>query len=194
MTSALTILLVDEEPILRRATALMLTDRGGKVSAVATLGEAIALTRRQTFDVAVIDVAADGPHPAELIAQLGERGLLPPRVVVCSCGPLDCYEAQPFTAVIPKPYVFEHLVTAVFGPRRGRRPTRSGVFPNAGSSGANRLARVKRTAAYNATLLQLGLSRGARGASRAEALVASSSPRVGVGRTAPLRVEEDEDH
>jgi CheY-like chemotaxis protein len=153
MTSAVTILLVDEEPILRRATALMLTGRGGKVSAVSTLGEAVALTRQQIFDVAVIDISVNGPHPTEIFDQLRERGLLPRRVVVCSCGPLDGHEAQPFTAVIPKPYVFEHLVTAVFGPRRRRRPSRWGAVYPSRIGGASRTARLNRFPARSAALL-----------------------------------------
>lgn len=145
MTSSVTILLVDEEPLLRRATALMLTGRGGEVSAVATLGEAIALTERRIFDVAVIDVPVRGPSPGEIVEQIRKSGLLPRHLVVCLCVSLDRHEAQPFTTILFKPYVFEHLITAVFGPsRRQRRPARSDVFREARAGRLSRTARAKR--------------------------------------------------
>jgi CheY-like chemotaxis protein len=145
MTSSVTILLVDEEPLLRRATALMLTGRGGEVSAVATLGEAIALTERRIFDVAVIDVPARGPSPGEIVELIRKRGLLPRRLVVCLCVSLDRCEAQPFTAILFKPYVFEHLIAAVFGPsRRQRRPARAEVSREVRASRLSRTARAKR--------------------------------------------------
>jgi len=122
MTSAVTILLVDEEPLLRRATALLLTDRGGKVSAVATIGEAITLPRQSVFDVAVIDVAPGGPSPAEVFQQLLAFGLAARRVVVCACSPLkgppEVIAATQRLSVLRKPYPFERLVAAVFGARR----------------------------------------------------------------------------
>jgi CheY-like chemotaxis protein len=145
MTSSVTILLVDEEPILRRATALLLTGRGGEVSAVATLGEAIALTEQRIFDVAVIDVPVRGPSPGEIREQIRERGLLPRRLVVCLCAPPDRCEAEPFTAILSKPYVFEHLIAAVFGSRgRQRRPARADVFHEPRGAGLSRATRAKR--------------------------------------------------
>jgi DNA-binding NtrC family response regulator len=114
MTSAVTILLVDEEPLLRRATALLLAQRGGNVSAVATMSDAAALARQRVFDVAVVDVAPGGPSPAEILHQLRELDLLPGRLVVCACPPLASSEPPPFTAVIQKPYAFERLLAAVF--------------------------------------------------------------------------------
>ena len=125
MTFAVTILLVDEEPLLRRATALLLAERGGKVSAVATMGEAVALAQENVFDVTIIDVGPGGPSPAELLQQLREQGVMPGRLVVCACPPLPSREPPPFTAVIQKPYAFERLLAAVFS---ASRPARSGVF------------------------------------------------------------------
>jgi DNA-binding response OmpR family regulator len=126
MTSAPTILLVDEEPLLRRATALLLTNRGGRVSSVATLAEAVVLTGEQLFDVAVLDVSPEGPSAAVMLGLLRARGLLPRRFVVCLPGAPQ--EENDFTVVLQKPYPFDTLVAAVFGPERARRPARSGVF------------------------------------------------------------------
>lgn len=126
MTSALTILLVDEEPILRSATALMLTNRGARVSPAATLAQAIVLASDQIFDVAILDVSPDGPSAAVMVDLLRARGLLPQRFVVCI--PTGFQEETDFMVVLRKPYPFEHLLDAVFGPSRARRQSRSGVF------------------------------------------------------------------
>lgn len=140
MTSAVTILLVDEEPLLRRATALLLTDRGGKVSAVATIGEAITLPRQSVFDVAVIDVAPGGPSPAEVFQQLVAFGLAARRVVVCACSPLkgppESIAAAQRLSVLRKPYPFERLVTAVFGARR--------TFARSSALAPSRVGRIMR--------------------------------------------------
>ncbi len=129
MTSAPTILLVDEEPILLRATALLLTNRGGRVSPAATLAEAVVLASEQDFDVAVLDVSPDGPTAAVMVSLLRSRGLLPRRCVVCS--PTGFQGDADFSVVLQKPYPFEHLLDAVFGPPRARRQVRSGVFARA---------------------------------------------------------------
>jgi CheY-like chemotaxis protein len=126
MTSAPTILLVDEEPILRQATALLLTNRGGRVSPAATLAEALVLASAHAFDVAILDVAPDGPSAAVMVDLLRARGLLPPRIVVCV--PWGPREDTDFTVVLEKPYPFEHLLDAVFGGPKARRVARSGVF------------------------------------------------------------------
>jgi DNA-binding response OmpR family regulator len=130
MNPSLTILLLDEEPMLRRATALMLKSRGGKVSAAGTLDEAVALTEERVFDVAVLDVTPEGPSAAVMVAELRARGLVPRRLVVCSPGAGDAGEAGEleFPVVLHKPYPFDHLLSAVFGPARKRRPRLSGVF------------------------------------------------------------------
>lgn len=126
MSSAPSILLVDEEPILRRATALLLTNRGGRVSSVATLAEAVALTGERIFDVAVLDITLEGPSAAVMVSALRSRGLLPRRFVVCLPGALQ--DENDFVVALRKPYPFSDLLSAVFGPGRGRRPARSGVF------------------------------------------------------------------
>lgn len=128
MTSAPSILLVDEEPLLRRATALLLENRGGRVSSAANLAEAVLLADEQVFDVAVLDITPEGPSAAVMLDGLRARGLLPRRFVVCL--PDTPQEENDFVIALHKPYAFEHLIAAVFGPGRGRerKPARSGVF------------------------------------------------------------------
>lgn len=125
MPSRVSILLVDEEPLMRRATALMLAGRGGEVSEAATLDEAVELSRARAFDVAIVDVSSNGPRPDAVIAQLRSVGLMPARIIVCASSPADAPEApaedpahDSGAEVIAKPYMFDHLLAAVFGPRR----------------------------------------------------------------------------
>lgn len=124
MPSLVSILLVDEEPLMRRATALMLAGRGGEVSEAATLDEAVALSRARAFDVAVVDLGSDGPCPDAVIEQLRAAGLTHARVIVCASNPADAPEAPAEdpahgsgAAVLAKPYMFDHLLAAVFGHR-----------------------------------------------------------------------------
>jgi DNA-binding response OmpR family regulator len=128
MTSPVTILLLDDEPILRAATALMLERRGGKVTTAATAEEAVELARRNVYDVAILDVVPGGPSATEVLRRIRAEAASPRRVVAISNSPLDRREAETFGTILPKPYPFEHLLRAVFGDG-GRRRTRSGVFP-----------------------------------------------------------------
>jgi CheY-like chemotaxis protein len=130
MIPSVTILLLDDEPLLRRATALILARHGARVTAAGTADEAVALTRKQLYDVAVLDVSPPGPSVTEILARIRANGLVPRRVVAVSSQPLDRREAEELTQVLPRPYPFESLLRAVFGVG-GRRRTRSGVFARA---------------------------------------------------------------
>jgi DNA-binding response OmpR family regulator len=133
MTNTPSILLLDGEHVLRRATALMLSNRGGRVSAAATLDEALEYAARRTYDVAVLDLPGQGG--AELLARMHEKGCMPKKVILCSTLPVSPLETSGFTDVIMKPFAFEQLLRAVFGrcgpprPLRSGAPPRSGVFP-----------------------------------------------------------------
>ena len=129
MTNAPTILLLDEENMMREATALLLTNRGGKVTAAGSLDEAVAHLEQQTFDVAVIDVADGDNACADILELMRDRGCVPRKVIVCTYGSTPDVDAVEFTEVLMKPYPFDRLLDAVFGERSDRRETRSGVFP-----------------------------------------------------------------
>ena len=124
---SVTILLLDDEPLLRRATSLILSRHGGRVTTAATADEAVALAEKRIYDVAVLDVAPAGPSATELLQRFHAGGLAPRRVIAICSAPLPPREAEPFTEVLVKPYRFEGLLRAVFG-AGGRRRTRSGVF------------------------------------------------------------------
>lgn len=153
MNPSPTILLLDDEPLLRRATALMLSNHGARVIEAADADDAVALAEACLYDVAVFDVSGPGPGPADVLARMRAGGLVPRRVIaVVEAGAAPFVAAQ-FTQVIEKPYPFDSLVRAIFGDA-GRRRTRSGVYPSvrphalatarATSSRSGRAARAQR--------------------------------------------------
>jgi DNA-binding response OmpR family regulator len=144
MTNAPTILLLDGEQLLRKATALMLSNRGGRVSAAATVDEALEYAGRRTYDVAVLDVPGRGG--SELLERMRERGCVPRKVILCSALPMSPLDAAAFADVIMKPFPFEDLLRAVFGRCGPPRPLRSGASPRAGLSPRPRRVRVWRRA------------------------------------------------
>jgi CheY-like chemotaxis protein len=125
-----TILLLDEEPLLRRATALLLEKLGGQVTPAASADDAAAKCGAHYYDVAILDLAPDGPCAGEVLAGLQAGGLPPRRVIAVTAAPLPSGEASRFAAVVTKPYPFDALVRAVFG-AGARRRTRSGIFERA---------------------------------------------------------------
>jgi CheY-like chemotaxis protein len=129
MTTPVTILLLDDEPLLRCATALILSRRGGRVTAAASADEAVAFARERVYDVAVFDVSPPSPSAAEVLRRIRASGLAPRRVIAVSAEPLDGRDAAEIGVVLPRPYPFDALLRAVFG-AQGRRRTRSGVFPS----------------------------------------------------------------
>jgi len=129
MTSPVTILLLDAEPMLLRATALLLSNRGGSVTTAATPAEAVALAAARLYDVAILDIAPDGPGAPEVLAQVRAGGLVPRRVIAVCDAPIDPRAAAGIGAILQKPYPFDQLLHAVFG-AEGRR-ARTGASPRA---------------------------------------------------------------
>jgi DNA-binding response OmpR family regulator len=123
-TPLVTILLLDDEPLLRRATALLLTNRGGSVTAAATPEDAVALAAARPYDVAIVDVPA--PHARDVLRRMRAGGTCPRRVIVVSDGAVDVGDAAELSDVLCKPYPFERLLAAVFGAREPVRARRSG--------------------------------------------------------------------
>jgi DNA-binding response OmpR family regulator len=129
MTYTPNVLLLDQDPLLRKATALLLSNRGAVVSATGTLEEAISLSREHLHDVAVIDLTLSMPAAGELLRRLRREGMVPRRIVLCSSEPILSEEAGDFCEVLIKPYAFDRLLRAIFGELHARRPCQSGVFP-----------------------------------------------------------------
>jgi CheY-like chemotaxis protein len=140
MTCSVTILLLDDEPILRAATALMLARRGGRVSVAANADEAAALARERAHDVAVVDVSPAGPGgepgAAEVIRRLRAEGQGIGRAVAVSGEPLRGREAEGLDVVLPRPYPFDDLLRAIFREGRGRPAGRDqAARPGLGAEG-----------------------------------------------------------
>lgn len=129
MLNVPTILLLDEEQLMREATALLLTNRGAKVTKAATLDEALGELGRRSFDIAIIDLSGASTKCVDILQRMRDQGNVPHRVIVCTNQPLPRHASSELTDVIVKPYPFERLLDAVFGARASRRPSRSGVFP-----------------------------------------------------------------
>jgi CheY-like chemotaxis protein len=115
MTNAPNVLLVDQDDVLRQATALLLAHRGAGVSPAATLEEAISLSRKRVHDVALIDISPSMLGAPELLRRLQREGLVPQRIVLSTSVPLSREEAGSFSQVLIKPYPFDQLMTAIFG-------------------------------------------------------------------------------
>jgi DNA-binding NtrC family response regulator len=113
MTNVPSILVFDEEPMLRAATAMLLRNRGALVTTVGTVEEAIACLERRTFDVAVLDLSESSPRCMQILRSMKERGRVPKRVVICTSLPRTA--ADGLTEVLLKPYPFDRLLDVVFG-------------------------------------------------------------------------------
>jgi CheY-like chemotaxis protein len=129
MTYTPNVLLLDQDHVLRRATALLLSNRGAAVTPAATLEEAISLSQSLIYDVALIDLSPSMPCAREVVLRLRRDGLVPRRIVLCADAPTPVEDD--FSEILLKPYAFDRLLRLIFGQRNARQPTRSGVFPRA---------------------------------------------------------------
>ncbi|WP_437609569.1 response regulator [Sorangium sp. So ce834] len=129
MTYQPNVLLFDQDPVLRRATALLLGNRGALVSPAATLEEAISLSRERVYDVALIDLAPGTKGAREILGRLRREGAMPRRIVFCAEEPVSCGGADDVSEVLLKPYAFGRLLSTIFVEQSPRPSTRSGVFP-----------------------------------------------------------------
>lgn len=132
MTNAPNVLLLDQDDLLRKATALLLSHRGAGVSPAATLEEAISLSQERVHDVALIDLSPSMPNARELLRRLQREGLLPQRIVLSTSEPPSDVEAGSFSEILIKPYPFDQLLAAIFGQARAAvraRPTQGWGLP-----------------------------------------------------------------
>ncbi|WP_437590114.1 response regulator [Sorangium sp. So ce1000] len=129
MTYQPNVLLLDQDHVLRRATALLLCNRGALVSPAATLEEAISLSRERVYDVALIDLAPGTKGVREILVRLRSEGTMPRRVVFCADEPVSCDGADDVSEVLLKPYAFGRLLSTIFVELSPRPSTKSGIFP-----------------------------------------------------------------
>lgn len=130
MTNVANILLLDEEDLMREATALLLVNRGANVAKTATIEEAISRLERQTFDVIVVDVSNKDRDHERWLSRVVAKASSCRRIVVCTEKPIPNIVVTNTCRVLVKPYPFDRLVEAVFGTRPSPlRALRSTVKP-----------------------------------------------------------------
>jgi len=129
MTYQPNVLLFDQDHVLRRATALLLCNRGALVSPAATLEEAISLSRERVYDVALIDLAPGAKGAREILGRLRREGTMPRRVIFCADEPVSCDGTDDVSEVLLKPYAFGRLLSTIFVDQNPRESTQSGIFP-----------------------------------------------------------------
>ncbi|UQA54895.1 response regulator [Polyangium aurulentum] len=140
MTNVPSILVFDEEPMLRAATAMLLRNRGAIVTTVGTVEEAVAWLERRKFDVAVLDLSDSSPRCMAILRVMKERGCVPKRVVICTSMPRTAVDE--LTEVLLKPYPFDRLLDVVFGnqARKRKRSPRLEAPPDSGPRSTKRLS------------------------------------------------------
>lgn len=110
------VLLVEDEPTLRRVIARNLTSRGVSVHEAATASEAIAAASAQAPDLLLLDINLPDHTGWDVLRELRRRGREVPTIVLSavrvSQQRLD--EFQPL-AYLPKPFPIDALLRLVFG-------------------------------------------------------------------------------
>lgn len=120
------ILVVDDEALMRRATARALTAGGFDVVTAGTMDEALAAFGDGPFDVVILDLAlSEDAEPAANLAAL--RGRSPGVAVVVSSGnharsEIDRLLAAGAASFLPKPAAVEDMMAAVWAAMRPPRP------------------------------------------------------------------------
>jgi CheY-like chemotaxis protein len=106
------VLVVEDELMIRMLLEGMLTDLGHTVAAEAGgIDEAVALAKKGTFDVAVLDVNLNG-HPVTPVAEvLVERGV--PFVFASGYGQRGVPEAYRAIPTLQKPFQADALARAI---------------------------------------------------------------------------------
>lgn len=106
-----TILVVDDEPLLRSSLATLFTDEGFAVETAEDGCEALIRHQRQPADVILTDVVMPLVDGYELVDELRERGDHTP-VVLMSVGGRPVAEA-PNVRCLAKPFGLEELLETV---------------------------------------------------------------------------------
>ncbi len=113
------ILVVDDEPLARRATIRLLTEAGYQVSAVATAEKALRACLREQFDGVVLDARLPGIDGAEAVRLLRSQGRFS-RVVVASSYGVGSIEAAVLSAgalaLLRKPLDIGRLIALLGDP------------------------------------------------------------------------------
>lgn len=109
------ILVVDDDPIFRRALKLTLDLEGAEIVTAASGNEALRLFDQQTFELVISDVMMPDGSGFDLIDGLKKiQGPRPPIILVTGYSTVDAEDAirQGAQAVLSKPFKAATLITA----------------------------------------------------------------------------------
>lgn len=111
VTAQLTILLVEDDALIRMNTAEILQDAGYIVVEAASAEEAMAALETVPFDLLVTDVNLPGASGAELASRA--RTVRPSAAIVFATGDTSSVASQMGAGILAKPYDAEGLVGAI---------------------------------------------------------------------------------
>jgi CheY-like chemotaxis protein len=108
------VLVADDDPIVRRTIELILAPRGYRVRTAADGAEAVALMAADRPDVLILDLLMPVLNGWEVQARLHDDGIQIPVVIASSVEPaIACLEAPGAAAYLSKPFRPADLLRAV---------------------------------------------------------------------------------
>jgi len=108
------ILLVEDEPIIRELIACALEDLGARVTAVETAAAGLRVLEEQRFALLLTDVRTPGPLNGLELAQIAARNYPQTKLIVTSGYHEAIGQALPKGATfLPKPWALEQLFQAI---------------------------------------------------------------------------------
>nr|WP_276607519.1 response regulator [Limisphaera ngatamarikiensis] len=110
------ILVVDDEPLVCEAMAMMLSFDGHQVQTAQTGAEALALLERQTFDLVITDYAMPEMRGDELVRHISARWPHLPVLMVTAHAEVLAAERVPLpgvSMVLSKPFMLDTLRQAI---------------------------------------------------------------------------------
>lgn len=110
-----TVLVVDDEPALRRLIALAVAQAGARSVLASDVPEALALLEREQVHLILTDLAMPGPGGLDLLAELSARRCTIPAVVVTGSTDASTLRACRLLGaqVVGKPFGVEELARLV---------------------------------------------------------------------------------
>lgn len=120
---ARSILVVDDEPVIREAARRMLVPEGHAVEVAAGGAAALALLARARFDIALLDLSLGQGTGLQVLERIQETGAGTEAIVITgSCTPENAIASFRRGAFdfLPKPFSFEELLGAIQRASRAR--------------------------------------------------------------------------
>jgi DNA-binding response OmpR family regulator len=114
------VLIVEDEPPLRRVVSRNLTGRGLRVREAETAAEALSALRSEWPDLLLLDINLPDRTGWDVLRELRQDGVEVPTIVISAVrlGASRLEEFRPL-AYVPKPFPLEALLRLVLGPPDG---------------------------------------------------------------------------